>query len=151
MIQSSLMIMSVYGLKHLYGKDPVYIVFRIGGPDVLNTFYSFDDAQKFCNFYLKNSSSIFFSKSVFTKAKLIPQKLSIKSTTSIKNISKRVYLSTVEIQFLNNEIEEIEVISHSSIDEKFLLILKKYLPLKIARDILSKNLERSNPAKNLSM
>jgi len=88
---------------------------------------------------------------VFTKAKLIPQKLSIKSTASIKNIGKRVYLSTVEIQFLNNEIEEIEVISHSNTDEKFLLILKKYLPLKIARDILSKNLERSNPAKNLSM
>lgn len=41
--------------------------------------------------------------------------------------------------------------SHSNIDEKNLLLLKNYLPLRIERDILSKSIEKPNIIKKLSV
>ncbi|MEH1263659.1 hypothetical protein, partial [Klebsiella pneumoniae] len=95
---SSLMIMSVFGLKNIYGKDPIYIVFRTGRHEILNAFLSFDEAQNFCNLHLDKSPTKIFPKAVFTKSKFIPKKLSIKSIIAIEYTGKWVYLSKVEIK-----------------------------------------------------
>lgn len=86
-----------------------------------------------------------------TKSKFIPIKLSIKSIIAIEYTGKRVYLSKVEINFIDNKIEDIGIVSHSNIDEKNLLLLKNYLPLRIERDILSKSIEKPNIIKKLSV
>lgn len=115
---SSLMIMSVFGLKNIYGKDPIYIVFRTGSHEILNAFLSFDEAQNFCNLHLDKSPTKIFPKVVSTKSKFIPKKLSIKSIIAIEYTGKWVYLSKVEIKFIDNKIEDIGIVSHSNIDEK---------------------------------
>lgn len=147
---SSLMIMSVFGLKNIYGKDPIYIVFRTGSHEILNAFLSFDEAQNFCNLHLDKSPTKIFPKVVSTKSKFIPKKLSIKSIIAIE-YTGWVYLSKVEIKFIDNKIEDIGIVSHSNIDEKNLLLLKNYLPLRIERDILSKSIEKPNIIKKLSV
>lgn len=148
---SSLMIMSVFGLKNIYGKDPIYIVFRTGSHEILNAFLSFDEAQNFCNLHLDKSPTKIFPKVVSTKSKFIPKKLSIKSIIAIEYTGKWIYLSKVEIKFIDNKIEDIGIVSHSNIDEKNLLLLKNYLPLRIERDILSKSIEKPNIIKKLSV
>lgn len=129
-------VFAVYGLKHIYNVEPIYLVYRPGIPSIIGAYDTTEQAQNFCarfnslNKYIYNSHPIrYFNQSASKSFKL-------------HYISSSLYIEFKKVTVHYLEDAHMVEVQKDILDEKTMVFLKKYFSIIIQKNIISKNIEK---------
>lgn len=136
---SNLTIVSIYGLKHIYNIEPVFLVYKSGVLSVLGVFNTKEKAQSFCdNYYIFNKHVYNYRPYEYLNQQTLENIKSICSGNSFKLNHK---LKKLKVKYFEDN-HTVELKGDIS-DKKTNDFLENYLSIIIQKIIVSENIDSS--------
>lgn len=130
-------IFAVYGLKHIYNVEPIYLVYRPGIPSIIIAYNTIEEAQKFCARFNSLDNNIYNSYPIRNLNQ------SISKSLKLHYISSPLYIEFKKVSVHHLQDADIVELQTEKIDEKTMFFLKKYFSVIIQKNIISKDIEKT--------